>query len=128
MIEKIGQGATEYKLILAIVLFVVAGGIAYLSAVRPSSIGIYGEAKMNGDNVIFIPSTIMTPPILYSETWSYSVYREASRIYPPDTDWAIGPLTLERNVPASFAANGSMPGDILKIRYQGEVFNINIRA
>lgn len=122
-----GQGATEYLLILAVVLVVVATVVSFLLATRPLAIAITGLAEKNGDNIVFTPSTTMTPASIPHEDWEYAVYRGASKVYPVDTDWKPGTATLERGTSIALVATGVQSGDVLKIRYrEKDVFSTNI--
>jgi hypothetical protein len=65
-----GQGAIEYKIILAVVLFIVAGAIFYLSFTRgPPPLGAFITSK---DNTILLKVTVVGPRIAAVDWW-YSV-------------------------------------------------------
>ena len=121
-----GQGAVEYKWILAVVLFIVAGGIGFLTATRPPALSVTGAASKRGDNIVFTPSTAMVPPVIPADNWKYAIYREATKVYPPEVDWASGTATLERSIPVQLMATGNQVGDKLVIMYKGSVFDILI--
>jgi hypothetical protein len=55
------QGATEYLLVLAVVLVVVAAVISFLFATRPAAISITGSAEKSDDSIVFTPSNSMAP-------------------------------------------------------------------
>ncbi|HID60625.1 MAG TPA: class III signal peptide-containing protein, partial [Hadesarchaea archaeon] len=54
-----GQGATEYLLMLAAVLVIVAIAVYYVTSAGPSAL-ISGTAENVGDDIVFTPSTPMT--------------------------------------------------------------------
>ena len=122
-----GQGAIEYKLILAVVLFIVAAGIGILAAVRPPALSLTGTASKKGDNIVFTPSPTMVPAVILDGEWGYAIYRDATKIYPSDVDWAQGLVTLEQSIPVELVATGNKVGDKLKIKYKGSVFDTIIR-
>ena len=121
-----GQGAIEYKLILAVVLFVIAAGVGFLTAIRPSALSVTGTASKSGDNILFTPSISMIPPTIPADNWKYAIYRGATKVYPVDTDWAPGTVTLERSIPVQLVATGNQIGDTLKIKYKGYAFDTRI--
>ena len=123
---KKGQGATEYLLMLAAVLVIVAIAVYYVTSTGPSAI-ITGTAVKSGDNINFTPSSMMVPASIPSTDWEYAVYRGTSRVYPTDTAWAAGTTTLQGGIPVSLLATSVQSGDLLKIRYKAkDVFDTNI--
>ena len=116
---KKGQGATEYLLMLAAVLVIVAIAVYYVTSTGPSAI-IIGTAIKNGDAVEFTPSSTMTPAYITSSDWNYAIYRGATKIFPADPNvWQAGTGTLQRGIPESMTATNNQIGDVLKIKYQG---------
>jgi hypothetical protein len=116
-LKRRGQGATEYLLILAAVLVIVAIAVYYVTSTGPSAI-ITGSAVKNGDNVNFTPSSTMVPSSIVASDWEYAVYRGATKVYPVAGDWASGTGTLQRGIPIALVATGNQAGDVVKIRYQ----------
>lgn len=110
------------------VLLIVAAGIGILAALRPPAFSIRGTASKDGDNIVFTPSTGMVPTTIPATEWDYAVYRGATRIYPTAKDWESGTATLERAIPTVIVATGVQVGDVLKIRYKGEIFDTLIRG
>jgi len=117
--DKSGQGATEYLLMLAAVLVIVAIAVYYVTSTGPSAI-ITGTAVKNGENINFTPSSTMVPTSISASDWKYAVYRGAQKIYPTSTDWQDGTGTLQRGIPIALVATGNQTGDLLKIQYQGK--------
>lgn len=118
-LDKKGQGATEYLLMLAAVLVIVAIAVYYVTSTGPSAI-ITGTAVKSGDNINFTPSSTMVPSTIGASDWKYAVYRGATKIYPTGSDWQDGPATLQRGIPIALPAPGCQTGDLLKIQYQGK--------
>ncbi len=116
---KRGQGATEYLLMLAAVLVIVAIAVYYVTSTGPTAI-ITGTAIKNSDNVNFTPSSTMVPTSITSSDWKYAIYRGATKIYPTSSDWADGTGTLQRGIPIALIATSNLTGDVLKIQYQGK--------
>lgn len=117
------QGATEYLLILAVVLIVVGVAVAFLLATRPPAISITGMATKSDDNINFTPSTAMTPSSIPAADWKYAVYSDATKVYPTAIDWADAPGDLKAGIPIALVATGNQVGDVLKIRYKDSIFN-----
>lgn len=123
-LNRRGQGATEYLLMLAAVLVIVAIAVYYVTSTGPSAI-ITGTAIKDGGDVNFTPSSTMTPSSIAEADWKYAVYRGAQLIYPASGDWASGKGTLQRGIPVALTATGNQTGDLLKIQYQGKsVFDV----
>lgn len=114
-----GQGATEYLLMLAAVLVIVAIAVYYVTSTGPSAI-ITGTAVKSDNNINFTPSSTMTPASIPAADWEYAVYRGAT----PVTDFTDGTATLERGIPVALVAAGNQVGDLLKIRHLGNVFDV----
>lgn len=117
--DKRGQGATEYLLMLAAVLVIVAIAVYYVTSTGPSAI-ITGTAIKNGDQVNFTPSNTMVPNSIQDSDWKYAIYRGAQQVYPL-SGWAtVSGATLQRGLPVALTATGNQTGDVLKIQYQGK--------
>ncbi|MEM3421931.1 MAG: class III signal peptide-containing protein [Candidatus Hadarchaeum sp.] len=116
--DKRGQGATEYLLMLAAVLVIVAIAVYYVTSTGPSAI-ITGTAVKNGDNINFTPSSTMVPSKINAGEWEYAVYRGATAI----SSWQTVSFDLERGIPVALSASGCQTGDLLKIRYKGNVYD-----
>ena len=117
-LKRRGQGATEYLLILAAVLVIVAIAVYYVTSTGPSAI-ITGSAVKNGDSVNFTPSSTMVPSSITSTDWKYAIYRGATKVFPTSGDWQDGTGTLQRGIPVVLTATGNLAGDVVKIQYQG---------
>ncbi|MEM4188854.1 MAG: class III signal peptide-containing protein [Candidatus Hadarchaeum sp.] len=118
-LDKRGQGATEYLLMLAAVLVIVAIAVYYVTSTGPSAI-ITGTAVKNGDNIInFTPSSTMVPSKISAGEWEYAVYRGAEAV----SSWQTVSFDLERGIPVALSASGCRTGDLLKIRYKGNVYD-----
>ena len=124
-LEKRGQGATEYLLMLAAVLVIVAIAVYYVTSTGPAAI-ITGTATLNsGDDtiVIFTPSNTLVPTSIPAGEWSWAIYRGGSAI----KVLAPGPagVDLERGIPVNLGGitGGAASGDILKISYKGSTFD-----
>ena len=119
-----GQGATEYLLMLAAVLVIVAIAVYYVTSAGPSAI-ITGTATLCPDNndVVFTPATTMSPDTITAANWEYTIYRDATPVYPA-SGWASGVGTLERGIPIVLnASDSAATGDIVKIKSGGTVFD-----
>jgi hypothetical protein len=117
---KKGQGATEYLLMLAAVLVIVAIAVYYVSSAAPSAI-IAGTAENIGDNVSFTPSSSMTPENIAATDWEYALYDSGGTKI---VDYTAGPDALARGTPVVLGAGNetmaaATSGYILKIRYKG---------
>ena len=112
------QGATEYLLILAVVLVIVAIAVSYLTSTTPSAM-ITGMAVKSGDNVIFTPSDSMIPPEISAGDWEWAIYRDAvvTASSANTTD------DLKRGIPVALQAPDALNGDKLKIKYNGIWYN-----
>jgi len=122
---KKGQGATEYLLMLAAVLIIVAIAVYYITSAAPSSI-ITGEVRLvnvagDDNDIQFTPSTSMVPTTIPSGEWSWAVYRAG-------TAAAIcsgtGAVALERGIPATLETLTAVQPDVdtLKITYKGTAY------
>jgi hypothetical protein len=120
---KRGQGATEYLLMLAAVLVIVAIAVYYVTSTGPSAI-ITGTGVKSGENINFTPSNTMVPSSILAADWQYAVYRGATKVYPAATDWQPGTGTLNRGLPVGLTATGNLVGDILKIKYKGNSYDV----
>ncbi len=105
------QGATEYLLILIVALIIVATAVFYLTTTPPSAM-ITGTAEKSGDNVVFTPSTSMTPSTISAADWSWAVYHYATKIAS-----GSGTEDLKRGVTVSLPAADATSGDKVKIKY-----------
>ncbi len=122
---KKGQGATEYLLMLAAVLVIVAIAVYYVTSAGPSAI-ITGSAKLAGTagagvDVIFTPSNTMTPSTIATADWTWSVYSGATLV-----ETGSGSADLERGIPVTVAiaiGNTVAVGDTLKITYKGSTYD-----
>jgi len=117
--DKGGQGATEYLLMLAAVLVIVAIAVYYVTSTGPSAI-ITGTAIKNGETINFTPSSTMVPSTINESDWKYAIYRGAQKIFPTTSDWQDGTGALQRGIPIALTATGNQTGDLLKILYQGK--------
>jgi len=112
---KKGQGATEYLLMLAAVLVIVAIAVYYVTSTGPSAI-ITGTASLkSGDNtvVIFTPSTSMTPTTIAAADYEWAVYDGATL-----KGSGSEATDLERGVPLEFGAGTELSsGFKVKIKY-----------
>jgi hypothetical protein len=107
-----GQGATEYLLMLAAVLVIVAVAVYYVISTGPAV--ITGTATKNGDNVIFTPSDSMVPASISSTDWEWAIYHGTDNVA-----GGTGTGVLEREVPVSLTAASAVSGDNVKIKYKG---------
>jgi hypothetical protein len=114
-LPKRGQGATEYLLMLAAVLVIVAIAVWYVISTGPAV--IKGTATKNGDNVIFTPSASMVPASISSTDWEWAIYHGTDNIA-GGTGTGEG-ANLERGVPVSLTAASAVNGDNVKIKYEG---------
>ncbi len=113
-----GQGATEYLLMLAAVLVIVAIAVYYVTSTGPSAI-ITGTASLkSGDNtvVIFTPSTTMTPATIAAADYEWAIYDGATL-----KGSGSGTTDLQRGIPVEFDAGATelSSGYTLKIKYGG---------
>ncbi len=108
-----GQGATEYLLILVVVLGVATVAIFFLIAAPPSAI-ITGVAEKSGDNVVFVPSQSMTPDTISSDDWEWAIYRGAIQIAS-----GSGTEDLKKGMSVALTAPDAASGDEVKIKYDG---------
>jgi len=106
-----GQGATEYLLMLAAVLVIVAIAVYYVTSAGPSAL-ISGTAENVGDDIVFTPSTPMTPTTIPAADWEYQVSSDGTII----TAFTTGPSALEVGVPVTLTDAGDDGGDKLTIR------------
>jgi len=119
------QGATEYLLILAAVLVVVAIVIIYVMRAAPTAL-ITGTASLGTDNVTFNPGSATTPSPIPAADWRYVVLR-------PDgttrVDWRDGVGNLTIGVPTTMEAPGVQGNDTLRIQYKEKNYwDFTIRA
>jgi hypothetical protein len=119
--DKRGQGATEYLLMLAAVLVIVAVAVYYITSIGPSSI-ITGTATIaSGDNttVVFTPSSTMVPSSIPAADWRWAIYRGGTAV----KTMSDGVGTLERGLPVNLpnVTGGAKSGDLVKIQYHGNV-------
>ncbi len=115
--QKKGQGATEYLLMLAAVLVIVAVAIYYIMGTSPSGI-VTGQATLDSSNdVVFTPSNTMTPATIVTTDYEWAVYDGAtlkgSDSTPSDNLTAGLPVTLD------LANDDGASGYIVKIKYGG---------
>lgn len=116
------QGSTEYLLIFAVVLIIIAAAVLFLTRTTLGAI-ISGTAENSGDDIIFTPSSSMTPTTILAADWEYAVYRDATEIM----GFTSGTEDLTRGESISLPALGAAGGDTLKIRYkEKDVFDILI--
>ncbi len=113
---KKGQGATEYLLMLAAVLVIVAIAVYYVTSTGPSAV-ITGTASLkSGDNtvVIFTPSSSMVPTTIAAADYSWAVYDGAT-----SKGTGSGASGLERGVPLEFDCGTTelSSGFTVKIKY-----------
>lgn len=120
---KKGQGATEYLLMLAAVLVIVAIAVYYVTSATPSAL-VTGTAENSSNDIVFTPSSEMTPSTIPTADWEYAVYTSAGVEV---TAFTAGTTTLERGIPVTLSAAGGDGGDTFKVRYKGStVFDITI--
>ncbi len=113
-----GQGATEYLLMLAAVLVIVAIAVYYVTSATPSAV-IAGSAENTGDNVTFTPSSSMTPENIAVGDWEYALFDAGSVKV---VDYTAGTDALARGTPVYLTATGmeaASSGYSIKIRYKG---------
>ncbi|MEM3723543.1 MAG: class III signal peptide-containing protein [Candidatus Hadarchaeales archaeon] len=113
---KKGQGATEYLLMLAAVLVIVAIAVYYITTAAPSAT-ITGSATISGSNVIFTPTSMVgCPENIPAADWEYAVYRGATAIQ----NRTAGPGNLVKNIPISLSCSQTPQiGDVVKLWYKG---------
>lgn len=103
---------------LAAVLVIVAAAIYYVTTAGPSAV-VTGSATLDENNdVIFTPSSSMTPTKISAGEWDWAVYRGASKI---GSNTADTTNDLERGVPVKLdlANDDGQSGDEVKIKYKG---------
>lgn len=118
-----GQGATEYLLMLAAVLVIVAVAIYFLY--RTAAPIIAGTASLTDNDITFTPTTGLNPDPM-TETWTWCV------IAPDDTvrvDWSADVTTdMSVGTPITLSAAGAQSGDDLRIKCKGKSTDIPIVA
>jgi hypothetical protein len=114
-LPKRGQGATEYLLMLAAVLVIVAIAVYYVISTSPPV--ITGTATKSGDNVIFTPSSSMVPASIPSTDWEWAIYHGADNVA-GGTGTGEG-FSLERGRSVTLTAENAVSGDNVKIKYEG---------
>lgn len=116
---KKGQGATEYLLMLAAVLVIVAIAVYYITTAAPA-VTITGSAEIkSGDNtvVLFTPTTMTgVPENIPAADWSWKVFRGADII-----GEGAGPTNLVKNVTVELDCGDSVVqrDDIVRLWYKG---------
>lgn len=112
-----GQGATEYLLILAAVLVVVAVAVYYVTRAGPA-VTITGTAELKEDdntNVIFKPTKMIPDKTIPAGAWEWAVYRGAELI-----GSGSGGVVLEEGIPVELDCPVEVrSGDVVKIKYKG---------
>jgi hypothetical protein len=123
---KKGQGATEYLLMLAAVLVIVAIAVYYVTSTGPSAI-ITGTARLAGTagagvDVYFTPSNTLTPSPIAAIDWTWSVYRGGAL----QENGTAGIQTLTRGIPVTLDITTAavQVGDTLKITYKGSTYDV----
>ena len=114
---KKGQGATEYLLMLAAVLVIVAIAVYYVTRAAPT-VTITGTASLGtGNEVIFTPTSLVgAPDDIPAADWEYAVYRDATAIKAR----TAGPGPLQKNIPISLSTDQApQSGDKVKLWYKG---------
>jgi hypothetical protein len=111
-LPKRSQSSTEYLLMLAAVLVIVAIAVWYVISTGPPV--ITGTATKSGDNVIFTPSASMVPASIPSTDWEWAIYHGADNIA-----GGTGTGVLERGGPVILTAASAVSGDNVKIEYGG---------
>lgn len=123
--DKRGQGATEYLLMLAAVLVIVAIAVYYVTGTGPSAVITGTATRESGDNttVVFTPSNTLVPTSIPAADWNWAIYRGGTEVKAMTTSG--GPDILERGIPVSLTdiIGGAASGDILKIKYKGSTFD-----
>lgn len=117
-----GQGATEYLLILAAVLVVVAVAVYYVTRATPGAM-ITGTATISStDNtvLIFTPAATLTPSPIPASDWSWAVYRGATSL---GTGSGVGELRPGIPVSIDIGDTALASGDKLKITYKGTAYD-----
>ncbi len=114
-LPKRGQGATEYLLMLAAVLVIVAIAVYYVVSTGPAV--ITGTATKSDNHVIFTPSASMVPASISSTDWEWAIYHGADNVA-GGTGTGEG-VSLEREVPVTLTAASAVSGDNVKIKYEG---------
>jgi hypothetical protein len=118
-LPKRGQGATDYLLMLAAVLVIVAVAVYYVMSTGPTI--ITGEATKNGDNVNFTPSASMVPASISSTDWEWTIYHGTDNVA-----GGMGTGVLERGLRVILTAENAAIGDNLEIRYEGKWYEAAI--
>lgn len=116
--QKKGQGATEYLLMLAAVLVIVAIAVYYITAAGPSAI-ITGTAENIGDTLKLTPSNTMVPDNIPAADWEYRIEQSTGAVR---VDFTSGPESLSQGVALVLSGASIVDvtaGDIVKIRYKG---------
>jgi hypothetical protein len=112
-----GQGATEYLLILAAVLVVVAVAVYYVTRAGPS-VTITGTATIkttDNTKVIFKPTKMIPDKTIAANAWEWAVYHEATKI-----GGATGTVTLEEGIEVELSCDSAVQsGDVVKVKYKG---------
>ena len=112
-----GQGATEYLLILAAVLVVVAVAVYYVTRAGPS-VTITGTATIkttDNTNIIFTPTKMIPDKTIAANAWEWAVYRGATSI-----GSGTGGVALEEGKPVELDCTSEVQsGDVVKIKYKG---------
>ena len=127
--DRRGQGATEYLLMLAAVLVIVAIAVYYVTSTGPSAIIIGTATLKSGDatEVIFTPSNTMVPTSIPAAEWEWAIYRGGTEIKAMTLGTTFG--ILNRGIPVSLTGitggptSSAASGDILKIKYKGSTFD-----
>jgi len=119
ILKKRGQGATEYLLMLAAVLVIVAVAVFYIMRAGPTAT-ITGSATIkSGDNtvVVFTPTSMVgTPKTVPAADWAWKVYRGAELLGEgtPTVD-----LAKNVSVELDCGTNEVAIGDVVKLWYKG---------
>jgi hypothetical protein len=116
--SKRGQGATEYLLMLAAVLVIVAIAVYYITAAAPTAM-IAGEAVVGPDNTVqFTPATTMVPETIPQAEWEWEVRRGGVDIA-SGTGSAVGEdLVRGETVLLVEAGETFESGDVVYIKYK----------
>ena len=122
-----GQGATEYLLILAAVLVIVAIAIYYITSTSPSAVITGSAVRVDNNTVSFTPANTMVPQSIASGTpgWSWAVYHNGSSV---TGGFTAGTQTLQRGVPMALdLSSGTVAvGDEVLITYQANTYKAAI--
>ena len=117
ILKKRGQGATEYLLMLAAVLVIVAVAIYYITRAAPTAL-ITGTASLGTNNVTFNPGSATTPSPIPAADWRYVVLNENKAQKYPATGWGPGVDVLRIGTPITMTAEGVVRNDYLRIQYK----------